>query len=308
MTVALIIGGGRSERMGTAKGELTLDGRTLLERAVDAVTDASLAIVVAQETELRPAETWPKVRFTLENPPFGGPVAGIAAGVAQLSDRGDAETVIVLPVDAPAVVEAAGELAAAKPGRDGVVLQDQQGWPQYLLGRYKLGSLRRALGELGGVRNVPVRRLGDLLEVNRVQVDNRLTVDVDTPEQAREAGIQVPGRRGRTGEAADDEGGAAPARRSRRDDPEVMAKVQRWQAALREQLGVADAPFDKKELLAVSEVIAKQVARPAVPITGYCIGLAVGAALARGEDAEAAFVRAVELAKSPDTTAPDLNA
>ena len=97
-----------------------------------------------------------------------------------------------LPVDAPAAAEAAGELAAARPGRDGVILVDQQGWPQYLIGRYKLGALRRALGDLGKVRDVPVRRLGDLLEVSRVTVDNRITLDVDTPEQAREAGIQVP--------------------------------------------------------------------------------------------------------------------
>lgn len=192
MTVALIIGGGRSERMGTNKGELTLEGRTLLERAVDAVTDASLVIVVAEEAEVRPAETWPEVRFTLENPPFGGPVAGIAAGVAQLSERGDAEEVIVLPIDSPNVGDAAGELAAAKPGRDGVVLQDPQGWPQYLLGRYKLGALRRALRDLGKVRDVSVRRLGDLLEVNRVPVDHWIVIDVDTPEQAQAAGIEVP--------------------------------------------------------------------------------------------------------------------
>ena len=200
MTVALIIGGGRSKRMGTDKAELTLDGRTLLERAIDAVSDASLVVVVAQETDLRPAESWPRVHFTLENPPFGGPVAGIAAGVAQLTERGDAETVVVLPVDAPAVAEAAAQLAAARPGRDGVVLQDQQGWSQYLLGRYRLGSLRRALSELGGIRDVSVRRLGDLMEVSRVPVDTRITIDVDTPQEAREAGITVPD------EAADDAG------------------------------------------------------------------------------------------------------
>lgn len=192
MTVALIIGGGRSERMGTSKGELTLEGRTLLERAVDAVSDAGLVIIVAQETDLRPAEAWPRVRFTLENPPHGGPVAGIAAGVAQLSERDDNEEVILLPVDSPSVSDAAGELAAAKPGRDGVVLQDPQGYPQYLLGRYRLGALRRALRELGKVRDVSVRRLGELLQVNRVAVDHWLVVDVDTPEEARAAGIEVP--------------------------------------------------------------------------------------------------------------------
>ncbi|MCC2593719.1 NTP transferase domain-containing protein [Tessaracoccus sp. OS52] len=192
MTVAVILGGGRSKRMGTNKVELTLEGRTLLERAVDAVTDASLAIVVADKVELEPAQAWPEVRFALENPPFGGPVAGIAAGVAQLSTLPDNEEVILLPADAVSASDAAGELAASRPGPDGVVLQDQQGWPQYLFGRYRLGSLRRALGELGTVRDVPVRQLGQLLNVTRVVVDHDLIADVDTPEQAREAGIDVP--------------------------------------------------------------------------------------------------------------------
>lgn len=287
MTVALIIGGGRSERMGTNKGELTLEGRTLLERAIDAVTDAQLVIVVAEQVEVRPERVWPEVRFTLEKPAFGGPVAGIAAGVAQLSDRSDSEDVIVLPIDSPAVAEVVGELAAAKPGRDGVVLQDPQGWPQYLLGRYNLGALRRALGELGKVRDVPVRRLGDLLDVARVPVEHRLTEDVDTPEQAKAAGIDVP-------------------RKKKRNDPAEMARLDRWHVALREQLGVSEAPCDVEQLLAVAEVIAKDVARPGVPVTGYCIGLAVGAALARGEDVDAALAHAVGLAKSPATTAPNL--
>lgn len=287
MTVALIIGGGRSERMGTNKGELTLEGRTLLERAIDAVTDARLVVVVAERVEVRPESVWPEVLFTLETPAFGGPVAGIAAGVAQLSNRSDAEDVIVLPIDSPAVAEAVGVLAAARPGRDGVVLQDPQGWPQYLLGRYTLGALRRALGELGKVRDVPVRRLGDLLDVARVPVDHRLTEDVDTPEQAEAAGIVLP-------------------RKKKRNDPAEMARLDRWHVALRKQLGVSEAPCDVDELLAVAEVIAKEVARPGVPVTGYCIGLAVGAALARGEDVDAALANAVELAKSPATTAPGL--
>lgn len=284
MTVALIIGGGRSKRMGTNKGELTLEGRTLLERAVDAVSDATLAIVVAQEVELTPAPRWPEVRFTLENPPFGGPVAGIAAGVAQLSDRSDAEEVIILPVDAPSVSDAAGELGAARPGPDGVVLQDPHGWPQYLFGRYRLGSLRRALGELGRVRGVSVRSFGELLNVARVVVDRELVADVDTPEQAREAGIEFP--------------------RKRRDDPEMVDRTYAWQALLTEELGIGDAPFDVKQILKLASVISKNVTRPAVPVTAYGIGVAVGMALAKGEDAQAAASRAFDIATSPSTMDP----
>ncbi|TRY16899.1 molybdenum cofactor guanylyltransferase [Tessaracoccus rhinocerotis] len=284
MTVALIIGGGRSKRMGTNKGELTLEGRTLLERAVDAVTDASLAIVVAQEVELTPAPRWPEVRFTLENPPFGGPVAGIAAGVAQLSDRSDAEEVIVLPVDAPSVSDAAGELGAARPGPDGVVLQDQQGWPQYLFGRYRLGSLRRALGELGRVRGASVRSFGELLNVARVVVDHDLIADVDTPEQAIEAGIDLP--------------------RERRDDPGVVERVHNWRDILAGELGISDAPFDIDQILKLAAIVSKDVARPAVPVTAYGIGVAVGMALGRGKDADAALARAIDIATAPGNTDP----
>ena len=42
---------------------------------------------------------------------------------------------------------------------------------------------------------------------------------------------------------------------------------------------------------------AAPVARPGVPVTGYVVGLAVGAALARGEDPEAAATRAIARAK-----------
>ncbi len=278
MTVAVIIGGGRSERMGTNKAELTLEGRTLMERAVDAVTDADVVVIVAPETPLNPARNWPQVMFTLENPPFGGPVAGLAAGVAKLSNRGDEEEVIVLPVDMPAVSDAAGELAAGTPKRDGVVLMDQSGHAQYLTARYRLGSLRRALGDLGTVRNVSMRRLGDLLEVGRVSVPNDLVADLDTPEQAAEFGIQVRPRK-------------------RRNDPEELARVEQWQTRLRGELGVDAAPCDVEEILSLADVVAKKVARPGVPVTGYVVGLAVGAALARGEDPEAAATRAIARAK-----------
>ncbi|NLE96573.1 MAG: NTP transferase domain-containing protein [Propionibacterium sp.] len=280
MTVALIIGGGRSSRMGSNKLELTLEGRTLLERTLDAIPDAELAIVVAERLELRRAEGWPDVRFTLEEPAFGGPVAGISAGVRLLEGYADDEVVIVLPIDAVSVGDAARALAAAEPGVDGVVLQDEEGWPQYLFGRYRLGALRRGLVELDEVRDLSVRKFGTRLDVATIVVDEAVTADVDTPEQAELAGILVPGQ-------------------ARKDDPVVMAKVDAWQRALRDALGLGDAPIDVPRVLELSGVTAKEVARPAVPVTSYCVGLAVGVAWARGEDVEEAAARAFGAAMAP---------
>ena len=74
----LVLGGGRSTRMGTDKLALVLEGRPLLTRSVDAALTWASRVVVAGD----PPHGWPsdpRVRFRRESPAFGGPVAGIAA-------------------------------------------------------------------------------------------------------------------------------------------------------------------------------------------------------------------------------------
>ena len=90
---AVILTGGRAQRLGgTDKASLEHQGLTLLGHALAAVAGAAETVVVGPEVMTpRP------VTFARESPPGGGPLAGLAAGVAAL--EGEHEWVVVLAVD-----------------------------------------------------------------------------------------------------------------------------------------------------------------------------------------------------------------
>ena len=80
---AIVLAGGRSRRMGVAKASLMLDGRTLLQRTVDAVAAVADEIVVARAPgqRLPPLQSARPLR-TVEDAVAGeGPLVGIAAGL-----------------------------------------------------------------------------------------------------------------------------------------------------------------------------------------------------------------------------------
>lgn len=177
--------------MGSPKGQLQLDGRSLLEHAVDALAFVDAAVLVSPEAVLRPRADWPPVRFTLEEPVLGGPVAGIAAGVSALGAAPDDEVTYLLPCDLPTPGRVVKMLRFEPIAGDGVVLQDKDDWPQFLLGKYRLGPLRERIQKLGVVRDVSVRRFALPLNLRKIPVAGELVADVDTPEQARIAGIEL---------------------------------------------------------------------------------------------------------------------
>lgn len=191
MTSAIILGGGRSSRMGTPKGELQLQGRSLLELAVGALGFVDEMVLVAPTTPLPNLRVLPAIHFTLEEPRFGGPVAGIAAGVTVLATRPAEEATYLLPCDLPDPSGTVAMLRHQPVFEDGLVLQDDAGWPQFLLGKYHLGALRDRIAALGEVRNVSVRRFFEPVNLTKIPVATQLVADVDTPEQARLAGIEV---------------------------------------------------------------------------------------------------------------------
>ena len=210
---AVVLAGGRAVRLGGVdKPGLRLDGRSLLDRALDATREARCRVVVGPA---RPAPDG--VRFVLEEPRFGGPVAALAAGLAALP--GDASLVVVLAADLPAVEAAlprvlavagmgrAGGLdrarglgEAAGPGdekaADGWIGVDPDGRDQPLLAAYRADALTAALGALamarGGFGGASLRALLDPLPLTRVPLPVALCADVDDPEDARRAGIPLP--------------------------------------------------------------------------------------------------------------------
>src|SRR4051794_8978521 len=92
---AVILTGGTATRLGGLdKASLELADRSLLDHALAAVAGADEVVVVGPRA---PAPAG--VRFTREEPPGGGPLAGIAAGVSALTPGH--RRVVVLAVDMP---------------------------------------------------------------------------------------------------------------------------------------------------------------------------------------------------------------
>ena len=184
---AVVLGGGRSSRMGTDQLELRLDAQTLLARACDAALTWAERVIVASPS--REGFGDPRLTFVLEDPPFGGPVAGIAAAVSALP--GEAVEVLLLAGDLAAPDAVVDALAAAAPGPDGVVLEDVEGWAQLLAGRYRAEALRLSVDRAPALRDLSVRRLLGGLDLARVAAPPEVTQDVDTPSQARLAGVEL---------------------------------------------------------------------------------------------------------------------
>lgn len=185
---AIVVGGGGGERLGgVSKPDLTLGGMRLIDRVCGSLLAACGAGCVAV---VPPTVRVPEgVVRTLEDPPSGGPLAGIDAGLRALGVDDDV-LVVVVSVDAPGVAGLLPVLLGAPLGSDSegriAVGGDPQPFDQYLMGVYRAGALRRVIDEavaaLGSVRGVGVRRVLRALALERVSVDADVCRDIDTPE------------------------------------------------------------------------------------------------------------------------------
>lgn len=174
-TAAIILAGGRASRLdGAAKPLLEVGGRTLLDRAIAAVAGCDPIVVVGPPVPVRGEVVW-----TRETPEFGGPVAGIAAGLANT----ESDEVFVLAADLPNAEEAVALLRRHPPlasGEDGIRLADYSERMQWLIGLYRTDVLRRAVAALpDGGRDASIRSLLAGLAVTALQAGD-LATDVDT--------------------------------------------------------------------------------------------------------------------------------
>ncbi len=177
---ALILAGGRSSRLGDSdKQNLLIAGETLLRRSVGAVrrSGARQVIVVGDEG----VDDVPAVR---EDPAFAGPVAAIAAGLRALP--GDAEAVLVIACDMPAVDAALPVLLTAFMG-DGVIAVDR-GRRQHLAIVVRSAALESAIDQLPSVVDASMRALLGSLDLVEVAVPEGSTDDIDTWDDAARFG------------------------------------------------------------------------------------------------------------------------
>lgn len=169
---AVVLAGGTGARLGGAdKSAMEYAGRTLLEHALDAVAAAAEVVVVGEQVP-----TSRPVTFTREDPPLGGPAAGLLAGRDALASR--PELLVVLAVDMPGVTRASiDRLRAAAAGHDGAFLTGAGG-------RRQLAGVLR-VAALDGVRpeeahGLPLHRLLDPLDLVLVPAVGDEGRDIDT--------------------------------------------------------------------------------------------------------------------------------
>jgi molybdopterin-guanine dinucleotide biosynthesis protein A len=155
---AVVLAGGRAARLGgRPKPQLDVGGRTMLDSVLTALRGAAPCVVVG------PPQPVPAgVLLVREQPPGGGPVPALAAGLAA---AGDAEVVAVLAADLPFVtVDLVTALRERLTG-DGVLVVDDTGRDQLLLGVWRTAVLRAATG--GARPHAPLRGVLAPLAVRR---------------------------------------------------------------------------------------------------------------------------------------------
>lgn len=177
---AIVLAGGTAARLdGIDKASLELGGRTLLEITLDALLDAHEVVVVGPET----VPTTRPVTFTREDPPRGGPVAGLLTGVDSLLRTPD--VVGVLAVDMPGVSASTfRRLREAARSHDGAFLCDESGRRQ-LCGVVASDALARVRPDLEHQHGMAIRALLADLDLAEVTGNPRETRDVDTWDDVR---------------------------------------------------------------------------------------------------------------------------
>ena len=214
----IVLAGGRGSRLGgVLKPAVEVAGRTLLSRVLDARPVARHAVVVgppAAQPAAVPPGTAPAAGtpliWALEDPPFGGPVAGLAAGLAALDAHAALETtldgpeppagwLLVLACDLPWGADAARLLVAAASAlektddrHDGVHLVDSSGHAQWLAAIYRSPALRAAVARLGDrVDGASMRQLLAGLQLEGLHDASGAGIDVDTWQDVKSSTVRL---------------------------------------------------------------------------------------------------------------------
>ncbi|MFE9251972.1 DUF6457 domain-containing protein [Streptomyces sp. NPDC007088] len=286
---AVVLAGGAARRLGgTDKPAVTVGGRALIDRVLAACASAETTVVVSgPRTCARP------VVRARENPPGGGPVAALDAGLRHTAR----DLVLVLSADLPfldrptverlvaaldtALGPAVGPVertgAGGGPRRDGgqvdgALLVDASGRDQTLVAVYRASSLRGALDRLraehGTLHGLPLRSLVSDFALVRVRDEGNASFDCDTWEDV------------------------AVARDTIREHGHVLDE---WISAVKAELGI-DLDVDLHAVLDLARDAAHGVDRPAAPLTTFLVGYAAGRAQGGPQEVAALARQAAELA------------
>jgi molybdopterin-guanine dinucleotide biosynthesis protein A len=180
---AIVLAGGRAARLGgQPKPQLEVGGRSMLSTVLAALDGAAPRVVVG------PPQPVPAgVLLVREEPPGGGPVPALAAGLAAVGDTG---VVAVLAADLPFVTTDLLTALRERLTGDGVLVVDDTGRDQLLLGVWRTALLRTAV--TGARPHTPLRAVLSPLAVRRYRPTTTPGVpapwtDCDTPAELARA-------------------------------------------------------------------------------------------------------------------------
>lgn len=160
--------------MGADKAQMRIDGRRLIDLALEHLHPDWERVVVASTDLGMPT--------VCEDPPFGGPVAGIAAGMGHLHTT----YIAVMAVDAPQSGRMLQKLADAIGSNDVAVVANNDRI-QPLCAVWRRESLALAISKAGS-RNVAAKRIFAFPQnVLRLPGDGTES-DYDTPEELAQLG------------------------------------------------------------------------------------------------------------------------
>lgn len=188
---AVILAGGRGQRLGVkSKPMCVVSGKTLLDRAVQSVQGAVSVVVAGPVVPLAGTSD---VVFVREDPPFGGPVAGLQA--AWSAATLPAPWTLILACDVPGAKEGVQKLLSAATSTaerhesesgavqsevvSGFSLVDEEGFVQWLFGLYRTADLGGRLSD--ACRDQSMRSVVAGLTLQTVPAPRHVTADIDTP-------------------------------------------------------------------------------------------------------------------------------
>ena len=298
---AVILAGGRAERLdGASKPDLVVGGRRLLATAISAARSAGCdRLVVVGPSELEA----PGCLVVREDPPFGGPVAALAAGLAALDASGGR---VGGEAAVPPGGRVGGEAAVSRPrdrSRDAAArLLDQQGrdvlvlacdMPDAVAAVARLVAARAATPAADGVclvdasgrrqwlaavyaREALARAFDALAERDADHATlhgaamRRLAASLDLAVVADDGTTHDIDTWHDLAEARHRTGGTT---MSESQHPEVLDE---WVAEAAVLVGIDPADVPIGTVLELARRAAHGVARPAAPLTTFLLGLAVG--------------------------------
>ena len=184
---AIVLAGGRSSRFGRDKLAEPIDGRPMLDHAIDAVRAIATEIIVVVARDGTPVLP-PDVTVAHDARAYEGPLAGLATGLAGLEPA--VERIVVVGGDMPTLVPAVlRRMIDRLEGHDLVVLADDVGpRPLPMALRRSRGSpaVERLLGS-------GERRLRALLSDLDVVVLEPASWRADDPSGQTLRDVDVPG-------------------------------------------------------------------------------------------------------------------